>query len=200
MDHRASVGPPENFDLIGAKQFCILINEGLREQHYLLDVGCGSIRGGKFFIPYLQAGHYFGIEPNADAVNTGIEKELNSEYVLIQKKASFWFDSSFSLFSMPNKPLVFDFILAQSIFSHTSREQTEKCVHQARLLMNKGSKFLGTWFIGPHNWDKPGWKPGSVVTRPQEYLERLASKNGMSFDRLGYKHPSGQTWYRMRVK
>jgi len=194
------VGPKENYGLIGAKQFCILVNEGLREQHYLLDIGCGSIRGGKFFISYLQEGHYFGLEPNSDLVNDGITKELTEYYVLVQKKAHFWFDGSFSLLSFPNKPLVFDFILAQSIFSHTSRAQTEKCVRQARLLMNKGSKFLGTWFNGPHNWEKEGWKPGSVVTRPQTYLAKVAEDNGLSFTRLQYKHPSGQTWFRMRVK
>ena len=200
MDYRASVGPPENYDIIGAKQFCVLVNHGLREHHYLLDIGCGSIRGGKFFIPYLQAGHYFGVDPNSKAVNEGIDNELNRKYVLTQKKARFWFHDAFQLSSFPGIPTKMDFILAQSIFSHTSRAQTEKCIQQARLFMTSCSKFLGTWFVGPHNWEEEGWKPGSVVTRPQEYLERIADQNGLSFDRQGYAHPSGQTWFLMRVK
>jgi len=200
MDYRASVGPKHNYDILGAKQFCVLVDQGLREHHYLLDIGCGSIRGGKLFIPYLLPGRYFGVDPNAEAVNEGISNELSDNYALVKKKATFWFDDTFYLSRLTERPETFDFILAQSIFSHTSRGQTERCIHQASQLMNKGSKFLGTWFVGPHNWERDGWKPGSVVTRPQEYLERLAEKNGMSFSRQNYTHPSGQTWFLMKVK
>lgn len=201
MNYRSSVGPADKYDLIGAKQFCVLVDQGLREHHYLLDIGCGSIRGGKLFIPYLQTGHYFGIEPNANAVNEGIEKELGTDFVFKFKKASFYFSDQFDIYSgFVGIPARFDFILAQSIFSHTSRAQTEKCITQARLLMNGKSKFLGTWFEGPHNYEGEGWKQGPVVTRPKGYLEGIAKEKGLSFEKLGYKHPSGQTWFLMRVQ
>ena len=59
LNHRAFVGPREHYDIVGAMQFTLLYFLGLREHHYLLDIGCGSLRAGRFFIMYLKPGHYF---------------------------------------------------------------------------------------------------------------------------------------------
>ena len=61
--YRAFVGLPQKYDLVAANQFCILTTLGLRENHKLLDIGCGSLRGGRLFIPYLLPNGYYGIEP-----------------------------------------------------------------------------------------------------------------------------------------
>ena len=45
--YRAFVGPPQKYDIIAASQFNLLTSLGLREYHYLLDIGWGSL---KFFI------------------------------------------------------------------------------------------------------------------------------------------------------
>ena len=41
-NYRAFVGPEELYDVIGAMQFNLLTFLGLRGDHYLLDIGCGS--------------------------------------------------------------------------------------------------------------------------------------------------------------
>ena len=74
--YRAYVGPPTDYDLVGAMQFNLLTNLGLREEHYLLDIGCGSLRAGKLLIPYLVPGRYFGIEPERWLIEEGIDNEL----------------------------------------------------------------------------------------------------------------------------
>ena len=66
-DHyRAFVGPAWRYDLLAALQFQAMTSLGLREYHSLLDVGCGSLRAGRLFIPYLLPGRHFGIEPNRE--------------------------------------------------------------------------------------------------------------------------------------
>lgn len=62
--YREYVGPETEYDLIGAMQFRLLSTLGLRENHKLLDFGCGSLRAGRLFIPYLNPGNYTGVEPN----------------------------------------------------------------------------------------------------------------------------------------
>ncbi|MFP8873463.1 MAG: hypothetical protein VCB42_02780, partial [Myxococcota bacterium] len=62
--YTAYVGPPRDYDSMGATQFRLLCTLGLREHHRLLDFGCGSLRAGRFLIPYLKPGHYHGVEPN----------------------------------------------------------------------------------------------------------------------------------------
>ena len=57
-DHKSYVGAAGEFELIGRLQFEHLKFWGLSSESYLLDIGCGSLRGGKFAINLLarQAG------------------------------------------------------------------------------------------------------------------------------------------------
>lgn len=52
-NRRAYIGPPTQFDFMGATQFNLLTRLGLREDHTVLDIGCGSLRAGRLLIPYL---------------------------------------------------------------------------------------------------------------------------------------------------
>ena len=77
-------------------QFNLLTFLGLREHHYLLDVGCGSLRGGRLFISYLLTGRYFGIEPNRQLIKDGIENELG-EGIIPVKRPVFSHDEKLSI-------------------------------------------------------------------------------------------------------
>src|SRR5689334_7701637 len=83
--YRAYVGPPSDYDLIGGLQFTLLFQAGLREHHRLLDIGCGSLRGGRLFIPYLLPGRYTGVEPNEWLVRDGIASELGEAILEIKR-------------------------------------------------------------------------------------------------------------------
>lgn len=114
-DHyRAYVGPPDDYDLVAAMTFNLLTTLGLRQHHTLLDIGCGSLRIGRLFIPYLNAGNYTGIEPHAWLIREGIERETGQDQILI-KKPNFIYASSGD--SLP-PDASYDFAVAQSIFSH----------------------------------------------------------------------------------
>jgi hypothetical protein len=73
---RAYVGPPGQFDFMGATQFRLLTTLGLREHHSLLDFGCGSLRAVRLLIPYLLPGRYYGLEPNRWLIEDGINTQL----------------------------------------------------------------------------------------------------------------------------
>jgi hypothetical protein len=44
-EHRAVVGPFDQYDVMGATQIALLFALGLRQTHRLLDIGCGSDAG-----------------------------------------------------------------------------------------------------------------------------------------------------------
>src|SRR5208282_4584116 len=71
--HREFVGGM--WDEIGALQFEFLKEQGLAPGHRLVDIGCGCLRGGVHFVPYLQKGGYCGIDLNASLIEAG-RKEL----------------------------------------------------------------------------------------------------------------------------
>ena len=60
---------------MGQLQFDFLREQGLKPEHRFLDVGCGILRGGIHFIPYLEPGHYYGIDKNRELLNFG-RKEM----------------------------------------------------------------------------------------------------------------------------
>src|ERR1700733_7755663 len=125
--HRKFVGPPEKYDLATAGQFSLLTALGLREDHTLLDIGCGSLRGGRLFIPYLAPEKYFGIEPEQWLIDQGIAAEVGRDLADI-KKPAFSNDSNFTLSTFGR---TFDFMLAQSIFSHATQKQIRQCLSEA---------------------------------------------------------------------
>lgn len=194
FNHRSHVGPAGIYDIISAQQFTVLTKEGLRETNALLDIGCGSLRGGRLFIVYLQKGKYFGIEPNYHAVQAGIQHELGADTIHL-KKPQFSKVKDFSI-EFPEQD-TFDFILAQSILSHTSLKEAETCIKNVAKRMTKGSVFIATYFRGGEDYEGNKWKyPGSVKFKPVT-MERLASEAGLSFEELEYSHPSQQTWVKM---
>ena len=72
--HRSIVGG--GWDAIGALQLSFLRAHGLKPEHTLLDVGCGSLRAGVHLVPYLNAGNYFGIDLNQSLLDAGFDKEI----------------------------------------------------------------------------------------------------------------------------
>ncbi len=117
--YRAFVGDTKTYDIFSYMQFTLMTLLGLRQDHTLLDIGCGSLRAGKLFLIYLLPDRYFGIEPEQWLVEEGIERELGHE-LADRKRPRFLFDRDFSCAGFG---VAFDYIIAQSIFSHASLAQ-----------------------------------------------------------------------------
>ena len=188
--YRAFVGPPQNYDLVAAMQFNVLTLLGLREHHYLLDIGCGSLRAGRLFIPYLLSGRYYGIEPEAWLLQEGIDKELGADLVRL-KEPVFSNDTNFTLTDFGRQ---FNFLLAQSIFSHASQKQIIRCLEQAQQVMDTSAIFAATFVQGAGNYDGDDWVYPDCAIYTLERISELASANNLSCNPLSWKHPSGQTW------
>jgi SAM-dependent methyltransferase len=193
--YRSFVGPWFKYDLVAAMQFNLLTHLGLRENHFLLDIGCGSLRGGRLFIPYLLPGRYFGIEPEAWLIEEGIEHELGRDAVRI-KRPTFSHIADFRLSSLGQE---FDFILAQSIFTHAAERQIRTCLEEAKKVLKEDGTMAATYFPGPHNHAGDEWVyPGGTTYRP-EYMVSMAAEAGLELGPLGWPHPNkNQRWLVIR--
>lgn len=77
VSHRAFVGGDGDYwDKIGDLQFRFLVERGLAPSDTLIDVACGSLRGGVRFIRYLEPGHYLGIDKYIELIIYGVGAEL----------------------------------------------------------------------------------------------------------------------------
>ena len=195
MTHRAKVGPPELFDVIGAQQFCVMVGLGLRENHRLLDVGCGCLRGGRFFIPYLMRGAYCGLEPDMDLLDDGIAIEVGQSQ--INERAPEF--HTFSDFRLTRIPGLFNYVLAQSILTHAGPDLMPLIFSEAAKVLVDGGALAATWFDGAGDATEEGWHGRNVMTYTASTMAAWALAAGFDrLDVLDVKHPMGQTWFAAR--
>jgi SAM-dependent methyltransferase len=135
-------GPAKHFEWFGRLQLITLIRNGLCPDSKFLDVGCGCLRGGYWSIQFLNAGCYFGIEPNRTMLQAGIEKILEP-YMISEKKPKFDSHTEFDFTVFGEK---FDFVFARSIWTHASKKQIQQMLDSFKQISHKDSVFL-TSFI-----------------------------------------------------
>ena len=190
-NYKSFVGPQGDYDLVGSMQFNLLTALGLRDYHKILDIGCGSLRSGKLFIPFLQAGNYFGIEPNEWLIKEGIKNELGKSIIKI-KNPKFDLNESFEL-DIFNES--YDFILAQSIFSHAGIKSINKVLSQMDSILSDNGFFLATFVIGISDYQGEEWIYPECVRYKESTVKKLIKLNGLKTIALNWKHPSEQIWF-----
>lgn len=196
-DHwRAFVGPPQRYDLMGAMQFNLLTYLGLREHHYLLDIGCGSLRAGRLFIMYLLPNRYHGIEPRSDLVFDGVNKEIGVDMTVL-KKPEFRYNADFDFLDFGHR---FDFVLAQSIFTHTSLRQMQRCMENARGVMHDDAVFAATYKIGAEDYAGDGWHYPETIRWTEETFIGAVEGAGLQYTRLDWPHPHSQVWAMLTIE
>lgn len=149
--HRERVGGL--WDEMGRLQLEFMIGQGLQPEHRLLDVGCGALRAGIHFVDYLQPGNYYGIDINDTLLATGYERELDAalrpKLPRENLRTTDRFDCDFGV--------LFDFAIAQSLFTHISLNHIRLCLFRVAKVMPVGGRFFASYFKAPpdHPIDEP---------------------------------------------
>jgi len=188
--YRAYVGPPEDYDLIAAMTFNLITTLGLRQKHVLLDIGCGSLRCGRLFIPYLNAGNYIGIEPNQWLVEEGIQREIGADLIRLKQPKLYFSDSAAAL---AGSGATVDFAVAQSIFSHCGPDLISAWLTGIYPYLSPSGALAATFVTGTEDFTGTGWVYPGCVKYTHEGMAKLAAAAGYSFKVLDWWHPR-QTW------
>lgn len=158
--HREFIGGL--WDELGKLQLEFLIKSGLKPNHKLLDIGCGCLRGGLYYLKYLDDRNYFGLDINHSLIEAGkIEVE---EAGLSHKKPNLIVDDSFSLERFDTK---FNFIVSISVFTHLSFNIIVRCLSKARENLLPNGVYYSTYFQAPiPSHLKPIRQvPGDIITK-----------------------------------
>lgn len=171
-------GGAESWESRGAFQLVLLQRMGLRPEHALLDVGCGPGRAAKYFIDFLAAGNYHGVDYNPDFITAA---ELMAErHGLLAKQPVFATVKDFDFATVPQR---FDYALVFSVINHCTPEQTAAFFARMHRPMRTGGKVYvshASWFrpehlqgsrleltgrTGPADFDiaAHGWKDGETI-------------------------------------
>ncbi len=172
------VGAPEGWELKRRFQIDFLKKQGLKPEHYLLDIGCGTLRGGIPMIDYLDRGHYYGIEVRDFVLDEG-RKEL-SDAGLQYKEPELIVCENLDQFD----PLVrFDYIWAYAVLIHMKDEIADSCFRTVARLLKREGLFFGN--INTEPTPDGEWKGFPIVKRPVAFYESLAGRYGLKVENLG---------------
>jgi SAM-dependent methyltransferase len=181
---------------IGRLQFRFLLDRGLRPADLLLDIGCGTLRGGRHFIRYLEPGCYTGIDISEQAImyaRSLVEKQgmaAKRPRLLVSRHR----DLRFGEFGNET----FDVLLAQSVFTHLPPEHIEECFQHVSSIMHQTSTFYFTY------------AEAAEFTRtrvegfryPRTFFQILADRYRLRLadHSADYPHPRGQLMAALRLE
>lgn len=194
--HRSYVGA--KWEHLGKLQIDFLTSNGLKPEHVLYDIACGSLRAGVHLIPYLDRGNYIGIEKEEKLIELGIEEELGLD-IYENKKPEFLVNDQFEFDKLSKKP---DFAIAQSLFTHLTLHDITKCLIKLRMTVEKDCKFYATFdeeSVTPKANSRLGLPnpPRSHSNLSFYYtvdeMKNCSNKAKWNFKYIGdFGHPSGQ--------
>jgi SAM-dependent methyltransferase len=179
---------------MGCLQFDYLVARGLEPRHRLLDVGCGSLRGGVHFVRYLNDEHYFGVDADAELLEAG-RFELDGEG-LTDRRISLRHTDAFDV----DFGVQFDFVLAQSVFTHLTLNAIRLCLARVGSHLKPNGQFYASFFRAPDDPLEPvereidtTYYDRDPFHYPVEHLAWAAEGTGLTMTDLGdWSHPRGQ--------
>ena len=194
-DPKSAIGG--KWDEIGLLQYRFLKDEGLKQSNRMLDIGCGTLRGGHHFIKYLEKGNYYGIDISPKAVDFANNFIKNNED-LYKKDPNIILNEQKNLKFKNFESIKFDFILAQSVFTHLKPEHIEECFTHIMNIMHSDTCFYFTYFKSD-NYNQKNMKDFEY---PYSFFENMANKYGYNIkDKTKkYPHPSDQNMLVINLK
>lgn len=155
---------------------------GLKPESTLMEYGCGWLRAGNYFINYLNAGNYIGVDPADERIRIG--REIFSIRNIEDKNPTFYGNEDNSMTWMQGRKV--DFIWCHAVFGHLPLEDCEDIIKHMKLVMHEDSQFLFTYNPIPDERDND---PTALVTldvrnflQPSAFFREACERHGMVFE------------------
>jgi hypothetical protein len=180
LGHRGYVG--RSWDAMGALQFRFLREQGLRPEDVLCDIGCGSLRAGRHFVPYLARGHYLALDAVRELLAAGIEQELDPA-VLEAKAPEFVISERFEFERFSRVATV---ALAVSLFTHLNADDIVSCLTRLARWTGGRCTCFATFFEAPRrvrNYRASHAHLGFHYTRGE--MAEFGARSGWSSEYVG---------------
>jgi SAM-dependent methyltransferase len=175
---QAMVGPSHLWKMKRDFQIRFLKSVGMAPEHYVLDLGCGVLRGGLPIIDYLDEGHYCGIESRKAVLDEGI-KALR-EASLQAKAPTLLVIDDLSEIVLEQK---FNFIWAFSVLIHMKDEILDACLGFVSRNLGRDGRMYANVSIG--NQEDRTWQDFPVVSRSREFYLSAARHHGLHLVDVG---------------
>jgi len=141
-NHRGVIGG--KWDEIGQWQFAYMKAQGLTPDQSLVDIGCGSLRGGVHFIDFLNPFNYYGFDINYNLIEAGLSKEIPAD--VREQKVKRQNFAGAENFRFPDHWRGIDSALSISLFSHLNMNSIKQCLLETYKILRPGAIYYTTLF------------------------------------------------------
>jgi len=189
----ALVGPPDLWEMKRRFQIDFLRGAGLMPHHRLLDLGCGTLRGGIPLIEYLAPGHYAGVEVRREVLDEG-RQEL-AESGLAGKEPQLVHCSRLAELDLGR---TFDVAWAFAVLIHMDDRILDDAVAAVARHLTADGVFYATANVGAE--PAGTWQGFPVVHREAAFYADVFGRHGLVLEDLGSLASFGHVHPRLPVE
>ncbi len=159
-------------------QIEFLKGRGLQPRHRVIDIGCGTLRGGLPLIAYLEPGHYFGLETREQVLKEA-RLELREANLMEKSPVLVQVDD----IARTDLPVKADFCWAFSVIFHMTDAIVDDTFSFVAKHLAADCRFFANVNIG----ERPdgAWQGFPITWRPLAFYRGLAGRHGLSLSDIG---------------
>jgi homopolymeric O-antigen transport system ATP-binding protein len=183
----------------GQWQLDFLKRQGLQPGDFVLELGCGSMSGARYMLPFMDEHRYWGFEQDRRLVEAGVTIELVRAKVRVEH-GHFILNNSFDLSESPHQ---FRFAIANGFWSRLTLNQVARATASVLRKLEPGGRFFVSWYENPdaRNFE-PLVHPAGATSYPDmepyhysfDMLAGVCRALGATAERLDDRsHPRGES-------
>lgn len=143
-----AIGAVHDWERHGKIQFDFLLSQGLKPEHKMTEIGCGTGRLARKVVPYLDRGNYIGCDISEGALESAAKLSYSEGW------STKW--PKFFRSSTPPTDRA-DYLWAFSVFIHLPEDIITQVMQAAAVAMHKDSKFFFS-YVPSHKDIRTGLK------------------------------------------
>lgn len=174
----ALVGNPAHWKMKRQFQLDFLRSRGLQAQDQLMDLGCGTLRGGIPLIDFLEPGHYTGVDVRIEVIAEA-RKELEEEGLTHKIPELLSAPYGLKELKLSRK---YDVIWAFSVLFHMNNEGFDEALEFISRHLNEGGVCYANLNIGEPRLSR--WGDFPLVWREREDVINRAKQFGLTTEFL----------------
>eukprot|EP00445_Apocalathium_hangoei_P040648 CAMPEP_0203978398 /NCGR_PEP_ID=MMETSP0359-20131031/102097_1 /ASSEMBLY_ACC=CAM_ASM_000338 /TAXON_ID=268821 /ORGANISM="Scrippsiella Hangoei, Strain SHTV-5" /LENGTH=466 /DNA_ID=CAMNT_0050916609 /DNA_START=28 /DNA_END=1431 /DNA_ORIENTATION=+ len=178
LDHRAYVGMEKGrgWYEVGEAEFEFLRHPeggGMTPSGHVLEIACGSFRLGRHLIPWLEPGHYKGLDKSRRLIEQGYLFELGRRD-REEKHPRFAATAEFEFELLRGGPPP-DMSIAVSLITHLNPPDIRKLLSRLRIFVAKGHMFFPTFVHSSSDADNDNPEGSSSIATFRYKFDELRS-------------------------
>lgn len=178
MMRHSLVGPGDLWGMKRQFQIRFLRDMGLLPSQNLLDLGCGTLRGGIPIVDYLDHGNYTGVDVRKEVLEEGQMEIL--ENGLLSKKPNLILCHRLDTLILDKK---FDLVWAFAVLIHMNDAILDDALAFVSRHLHPDGVFFATVNLGEHN--DGSWQGFPVIWRSYDFYDHAFRRSNLVLEDIG---------------